>query len=87
MERDYETVGQAIIFIDRHRVPRPALVQAWWPQMNQGGTVPAGCNLIIVSDDPKREDRYGRQIEHETSVVHKSAQPAGGNCWCWPDEA
>jgi hypothetical protein len=84
MERNYEDVGQHVIYIDANRIPRPALVQTWWPQM--GGSGQPGCNLIVVSDDEKRRDQYGRQTEHFTSVVHKSAQPAGGWCWCWPDE-
>jgi len=68
-----------------------ALVNIWWGApdapgyYNEKGEEP-GCNLIIVSDDEKRDDSFGRQSEHETSVVHKSNQPAHGNYWCWPDE-
>jgi hypothetical protein len=39
-----------------------------------------------VDPDPQKDDTYGRQIQRETSMVHLSNNPGGGNCWCWPDE-
>ena len=39
-----------------------------------------------VVSEPDKADPYGRQIERETSVVHKSDQVAPGMYWCWPDE-
>ena len=85
MERDYEKLGQHVIFVNAHRKPQDALINIWWIGM-QGKDQKPGCNLIVVSDDPKRDDSYGRQSEHFTSVVHKDNQPAGGYYWCWPDE-
>jgi hypothetical protein len=89
VERNYE-VGQHVIFVDPKGRHRHALVTIWWkdpnvePYTSEAGE--PGCNLIIVSDDEKKNDTFGRQTEHETSVVHESSQPAHGNYWCWPDE-
>lgn len=52
----------------------------------RGPTGEPGCNLVYVDSDKTKHDPYGRQIARETSVVHKSKQPAHGNYWCWPDE-
>jgi len=96
MEREYE-VGQHVIFVDPKGRRREALITAWWqawisqpPDYKETILDPnagePGCNLIVVSEDEKKDDTFGRQSEHETSVVHKSAQNAPGNFWCWPDE-
>lgn len=42
-------------------------------------------NLVIVSGDERRQDSYGRQTEHVTSLVHKS-DGVHGFYWRWPDE-
>lgn len=76
-------ISDSVIYIDEKRIRRNALVLHVWDEC--GGPAP-GTNLVIVSNDLKEEDIYGRQIERPTSVVHTSVQPAGGNCWCWPDE-
>lgn len=80
-------VGSAIIFVDGYGKRHNALVTCVHGDEyhRQHGTIP-GCNLVFVSGDPKREDGCGRQTERETSVVHKSVQPAGGMYWCWPGE-
>ncbi len=91
MEREYK-IGQHIIFVDPKGCRRDALVTIWWQDsaynysLHKPDAPMPGVNLIIVSDDPMRSDPYGRQTEHETSVVHKSQQPASGNFWVWPDE-
>lgn len=86
MERKLE-IGTPIIYVDAHRVGHHALSTIVWRQgpYQQGDSEP-GCNLVIVSSDPAKDDPYGRQIERFTSVVHLARQPAGGWCWCWPDE-
>jgi hypothetical protein len=61
-------------------------VTCWWETGYPTGNPNRGCNLIFVSGDPAKDDTYGRQIERETSVIHRSGQPAPGNYWCWPDE-
>jgi hypothetical protein len=86
MERKYE-VGQHVVFVDPYGKRRDALITIWWglDHYKAAGGEP-GCNLIVVSDDEKKDDSYGRQTEHFTSVVHKTKQPAHGNYWCWSDE-
>lgn len=81
MERDLK-VGDHIIYIDSKFVEHDALATRVWPGCG-GGAVP-GCNLVIVSGDESKDDPYGRQIERASSIVHKSTQPAGANCWEWP---
>ena len=77
MERE-KRVGAHVIFIDSHRNEHNALVTEWWSD--------TCLNLVFVSSDELRTDRYGRQIEREpTSVVHVSLNEHG-NCWKWPDE-
>jgi hypothetical protein len=90
MEREYK-IGQHVVFVDPYGQRRDALVTIWW---SGGQLIPAyvsqsgepGCNLIVVSADEKKDDNYGRQTEHFSSVVHQSKQVAHGNYWCWPDE-
>lgn len=90
MDREYK-VGQHVVFVDPNGVRRDALVNVWWmggraiqEYMSEYGQ--PGCNLVVVCKDPRKDDSYGRQTEHFTSVVHKSKQAAHGNYWCWPDE-
>lgn len=89
MERQLN-IGDPVIFVDSTRVAHHALVtcvfdpSATWGEKD-GKPLP-GCNILYVHEDPARDDPYGRQIERETSVVHQSWQPGGGNYWCWPDE-
>lgn len=88
VEKTYE-VGAHVVFVDAHRKPHQALVTEWFTPSVAFGPGPSGnygANVVYVSGDPERDDTYGRQIERETSVVHKSYQPAGGVFWCWPDE-
>lgn len=90
MERKYD-IGERVIYVDKWGIPRDALITIWWA----GGQEVAeyrsangepGCNLAFISGDPNRDDSCGRQIERETSVVHKTHQPAHGFYWCWEDE-
>lgn len=78
-------VGSAVIFYDSLSRPLSALVQIVWDGM-QGEDSEPGCNLIVISPDEKREDSYGRQTEHHTSVVHMGNQCAPGYFWSWPEE-
>jgi hypothetical protein len=81
-------VGDRIVFVDTHRNHRPALVTHVWGQETypSGGAGPT-INLVTISDDPKRDDTYGRQRENQTSVTHwKNQQVAGGYCWYHADE-
>ncbi len=88
MERKYR-VGEHVVFVNQVSVPRDAVVTIWWsgkPQYAPENPNEPGCNLAFISGDPSRDDPYGRQMERETSVVHKTNQPAHGFYWCWPDE-
>lgn len=71
-------IGDFVVFVDEHRIDRPALVKHVWPGMS--GTED-GCNLVFVSSDHDRKDSCGRQTEIKTSVPHLSSQPAGGYAW------
>lgn len=87
MEQNVLRVGSEVVYIDAQRVKHSALVTHVWGQGHaDGGSKHPGCNLVYVSSDAAKTDPYGRQIERATSVVHKSAQPAGAFCWCWHDE-
>jgi len=71
-------VGAHVVWIDSLRKQHDALVTVWWSD--------TCCNLLIVSDDEAKKDDYGRQIERNSSCVHKSMNSAQAMCWCWPDE-
>lgn len=81
MERELK-IGDVVVFIDEVRKHHDALVTNVW--QSSGGK--PGCNVVYVVDDESKVDPYGRQIERRTSIVHASAQPAGGMCWKWPSE-
>jgi hypothetical protein len=87
MERQYE-VGQHVKYIDEYRKAHDALILIWWHATEQykSPSGEPGCNLVLVDPDPQKDDSYGRQIKRETSLVHLSSNPGGGNCWAWPDE-
>jgi|ERR671914_57236 hypothetical protein len=74
-------IGDAVIFVDRYGRRRSALVTAVWGQYATPQSPAPGVNVVLVSDDPAKDDSYGRQIERETSVVHQSNQVAHGNYW------
>lgn len=50
------------------------------------GYVPC-INLVFVSGDGDRTDGYGRQIERETSLVHRDQQSAAGQYFRFADES
>jgi hypothetical protein len=80
-------VGDAVIFIDSHRIHYNALVTNTFGTVDeQGMSDYAGCNLVYVSGDESKTDGYGRQMERATSTVHLNFNPAKAYCWCWPDE-
>ena len=90
MERKYE-IGGHVIYVDQWGIPRDALITVWWCGTQEiyayvSDSGEPGCNLVFVSGDDNRKDSCGRQISRETSVIHKSAQPAHGFYWCWKDE-
>lgn len=67
----------------------PALLTAIHGSVStwKDGTTHYPCvNVVFCSLEGDKTDPYGRQIERETSVVHKQEQSAGGFYWRWPDE-
>jgi hypothetical protein len=69
-------VGDLVIYHDTKGQPHNALVTA------VHGAGPNPCiNLAYVSGDESRTDNWGRQIERQGSVVHKSSQTAHGQYW------
>ncbi len=69
-------VGDAVVFIDEKRQQHCALVTE---VHGDPGSRPS-VNLLWVSDDPNERDQYGRQINRDSSVVHRDATYEG-NCW------
>lgn len=77
-------IGDPIIFVDPRGKRRPALITMNW---DYDGKDQHPCiNLVFIHDDENRDDTYGRQIDRETSVTHKSAVKAHGNFWMYGDD-
>jgi hypothetical protein len=77
MERELK-FGQEVIFIDPYKREHRALITDV-----HGNTC---CNLVFVSDDEKKTDDWGRQLERESSCVHISQNEARAHCWKHIDE-
>ncbi len=72
-------VGDVVTFVDATGTPHTSLVTAWWSEMC--------CNVVYVAGDPEKKDTYGRQIERNTSLLHKDTMgTAHGMYWKWPEE-
>jgi len=69
-------VGDSVIYTDPMRNDHAALVQTVWTQDM--------VNVVFVSADERKQDQYGRQIEHETSVGRYNSET---NCYgrCFRD--
>lgn len=81
MEERIPKTGDTVIYCDTKGVDHHALITVAW------GATPTGCvNLLWVSGDESKTDQYGRQIERQSSCVHKTSQGAHGNYWRWPEE-
>ncbi len=78
-------IGDHVMWHDEFGEGLNALVTSVFEGMSGAGQV-SGVNLIVVHKDEARQDSYGRQTEHHTSQVHKSAQPAHGGYWRFADE-
>lgn len=79
------SIGGAVVYVDEFGQERPALVTQNWGTSEydpeKGG--PA-INVVFVSNSDKETDTYGRQMKHETSVVHRAQQMAHGKYWFQP---
>lgn len=81
------SVGDAVRYYDEYGNARMALVTAVWGDVHYSGNgemldAPS-INLVFVSPDESMTDSWGRQIGRESSLVHKSSQPAHGQYWDW----
>lgn len=93
MERKRKyVVGEHVVYVDQWGIPRDALVTNWFiynQTVEEYKTMYSrepGCNVILISGDPAKQDSCGRQSYHETSTVHKTNQAAPGRYWCNYDE-
>ncbi len=73
-------VGDHVIYVDSIGRQRHAVLTSVFGDHPYGGTLPC-VNVVFASCDEDKHDPYGRQIERETSVVHKTVQPAHGCYW------
>lgn len=82
-------VGEHVVFTDPRGVERSALLTC---VHGESQMIPArdgveeqeyhpAVNLVFVTGEDSKTDPYGRQIERESSVVHRGDQSAHGNFW------
>lgn len=76
-------VGCPVVYVDPVAVQHPALVTAVWG--NPAECVPC-INIVIVNDDESMQDSYGRQIHRQTSLSHRSVNPAHGQYFMMPGD-
>ena len=74
--------GDVVMYVDRVGRKQPALVTNVFDYATANGPAPfPTVNLALISQDEAREDSYGRQLERETSIVHKTNTTAPGFYW------
>lgn len=84
----FPLVEDSIVFHDPNGKPHNAIATAIHgdkESFEKHGSVPC-INLVFASGDQNKQDQYGRQLERESSVVHKSSHNAHGNYWRWASE-
>ena len=75
-------VGDVVIYFDHSGMPHNAVITAvWGPEVYPAPEDAPSLNLVYVSTDESKSDPFGRQIERDTSVPHRSQQKAHGNYW------
>ncbi len=75
-------VGAHVIYVDPVGRQHQAFITAIW------GT-PKDCplvNLVYANSDENSTDSYGRQIQRQTSLHHRSAYEVHGQYYMMPDE-
>ena len=80
--------GETVIYHDAFGKPHVALVNEVWSlasHAQEEEELPT-VNLVYISTDKTKQDAWGRQIERDSSVVHKSNTSAHGNYWRFEDE-
>lgn len=73
-------VGDAVTYVDPKGRPQAAVLTAIWGKTDDEANMPC-VNLAFVSHDESRTDSYGRQIERETSVIHRTRATVHGRYW------
>jgi len=71
-------VGKACKYVTPTGQVVDAVVTATW--------TPGCVNLVFASLDEERKDTYGRQMEHDSSVIHAS-NPMRAQGWFFNDRA
>lgn len=71
-------VGDPVIYVDPKGVDHNAIVTAVWSQ--------TCINVVHVSSNSEKLDNYGRQVERQTSLSHKSVSGVHGQHWRGLDE-
>jgi hypothetical protein len=78
MEQPELRVGMHVIYVDPVARQHDAIVTAVWG--------PTCINVVFVSNDENRTDSWGRQIERQTSLGHRSGTPAHGQYFMMPGD-
>jgi len=76
-------VGGRVIYVDPVARQHEAVVTA------VGGDVKTSVpciNVVYVNQDETMQDSYGRQIARNTSLCHRSVNPAHGNYFMMPGD-
>lgn len=76
-------VGARVIYVDPVAVQHEAIVTAVWG--NPAECVPC-INIVFVNPDDKMQDPYGRQIARQTSLSHRTVNPAHGQYYMLPGD-
>ncbi len=76
-------VGGRVIYVDPVAVQHEALVTAVW---GDPSTCVPCINIVYVSSEEKMQDTYGRQIARESSLCHRSVNPAHGQYYMMPGD-
>ena len=72
-------IGDVVTYVDEVGLEYNALVTEIWGPVDRMDTNPPCINLLYTSFDDEKTDKYGRQIERRTSIVHQMSQQAHGN--------
>ena len=76
-------VGGTVVFVDPVAVHHQALVTAVWGDPKE--CVPC-INIVYVNPEDSMHDSYGRQITRQTSLCHRSVNPAHGMYYMMPGD-
>jgi hypothetical protein len=76
-------VGGRVIYVDPVAVQHEALVTTVF---GDPSTCVPCVNVVYVSDEEKMQDPYGRQIARQSSLCHRSVNPAHGNYYMMPGD-